>query len=137
MAVSFRNLAPNTKVNFTVAMQVESRTRFNGFTFLSEASWVIANTVNGDARALVAQTKAYFRAGSSTDETLITYILVKQSESAKVIAIPEPLIDLNSVTVAGNDVFTITVHDSVTDTQLQQILSGNGLTDFSIVTTQV
>lgn len=137
MPVSLRSLAPNTKVNFTTAMQVGDRTVFNAYTFLGEVGFQVANAISGDARALVSQTKAYFRTGSSTDETKITYIMVKLSESAKTIVIPEPLIDLNSVEVAGNVVRTVTVRDSITEQALSEILSGNGLKDFAIQSSQV
>lgn len=137
MPVSLRNLAPNTKVNFTTAMQVGDRTVFNAYTFLGEVGYSIANNISGDAAALVAQTKAYFRAGASTDPTKITYITVKLSESAKTITIPEPLIDLNSVEVAGQMVYTVVVRDSLTEQMLSEILTGNGLKDFSITSSQV
>jgi hypothetical protein len=137
MPVSLRSLAPNTKVNFTTAMQVGNRTVFNSYTFLGEVGYSIANNISGDAGALVAGTKAYFRPGASTDPTKITYVMVKLSESAQTIVIPEPLIDLNSVEVAGDMVRTITVRDSITEQTLSEILSGNGLKDFSIVSSQV
>lgn len=137
MAVSLRSLAPNTKINFTTRMQVESRTKWNAFTFLGEVGFSVANQTAGDAVALVAATKAYFRTGSSTDATRINYLVVKLSENSRPITIPEPLLDLESVEVAGDEVFDVVVRDSITQQRLQEILSGNGLEDFSIVSRQV
>lgn len=137
MAVSLRSLAPNTKINLVTRMQIQGRTTFNGYTFQGEVPMAVASMVTGDLRALVAQTKAYFRSGSSYDEAKINYILLKQSESTPVFAIPEPLIELTSVQVAGATVYDVVVRDGITEQELQNILSGNGLTDFSVTARQV
>lgn len=137
MAVSLRSLAPNTKINLVTRMQIQGRTTFSGFTFQGEVPMAVASAVTGDLRALVAQTKAYFRPGSSTDESKINYILLKQSESTPLFAIPEPLIELNSVAVSGAVVYDVVVRDGVTEQELQNILSGNGIKDFSVTARQV
>lgn len=137
MAVSLRSLAPNTKINLVSRMQVQGRTTFQGYTFQGEVPMAVASLVAGDLRALVAQTKAYFREGSLKDESKITYILLKQSESTPVFAIPEPLIELTSISVAGTTVFDVVVRDGVTEQELQNILSGNGIKDFSVTARQV
>lgn len=136
MSVSLRSLAPGTRVNFSTAMQVSSRTIFNGFTFLGEVGYVAANAF-ADLMTLVAASRPYFRAGSPTDMTAITYILVKQSETSPIIVIPEPLLDLNSVEVAGNVRRVVRIMDDISEQALSQILSGNGLTNFSVTTEQV
>lgn len=136
MAVSLRSLAPNTRVNFTTSMQVRGRSRFDGYTYLGDVSYSAAKNME-DILSLVAASKAYFRAGSPTDMTAITYVLVKQSENSPVVVIPEPLIELNSVEVAGNQVHTVTVRDEITAQRLTEILSGNGLSNFAVETRQV
>jgi hypothetical protein len=118
-------------------MQVGNRTVYNAFTFMGNVNYTLANAIAGDLRALVASTKAYFRPGSPTDETKITYIVVKESETAGSIVIPEPLLDLDSLALAGNEIFDVVVRDKVTQQQLQQILTGNGLKDFAINVRQV
>jgi len=137
MAVSLRSLTVNTKINFTIAMQVGDRSVYNSFTYLGESGYALAASVSGDLRALVASTKAYFRPGSLKDETKITYIVVKESESSKPVVIPEPLLDLDSLVVAGNEIHEIVIRDAMTAQQIQQILVGNGIKDFSINTRQV
>lgn len=138
MPVSLRSLVPGTRVNFVISTQVDNRTRFNSFTFQGEVGFVPAAAVAPlDIRTLVDATKSYFREGSLKEAEKISYLLVKQSESSPLVVIPEPLLQLNTLEVAGNTVHTITVRDSVTSQQLQEILTGNGLKDFSITSSQV
>lgn len=138
MPVSIRSLAPGTRVNFVISAQVYNRTRFNAFSYQGEVSFVAASAVSTlDVRTLVDATKAYFREGSQKDADKITYLLVKESESSPLVVIPEPLLQLNTLEVAGNTEHHVTVRDSLTVQQLQEILTGNGLKDFSITTRQV
>lgn len=136
MAVTLRNLAPNTRVNFVLSTQVNNRLRFNNFAFQGEVGYAVAG-VHGDIIALVNASKAYFREGSQKDADKITYVLVKQSDSSPMVVIPEPLIQLNSVEVSGNTVHTVIIRDSISSQALQELLTGNNLQDFSISSSQV
>jgi hypothetical protein len=137
MAVSLRSVAPETRINFTTTTQVGNKSRFNNYAFQGEVGYATAKLAPGDIVQLVAATKAYFREGSQTDPTRITYILIKQSDTQPIVVIPEPLINLNSVEVAGTQVLTAVVRDAISEQQLQAILIGNGVLDFSITSSQV
>lgn len=137
-AVSLRSLTPGTRVNLVIATTVDNRTRFNNFTYMGDVSFAVAAAAAQlDIRTLVDATKAYFRTGSAKEAERITYVLLKQNENSPLVVIPEPLINLNTVEVAGDELHTVVVRDSITKQRLQEILAGNGLQDFTIVTSQV
>lgn len=137
-AASLRNQAPGTRVNFVINTLVDNRLRFNNFSYQGEVGFTAAAAMSPtDIRTLVDATSSHFRAGSPTNAETITYIVVKQSESMPLVVIPEPLIQLNTVEVAGNTVHTVIVRDAIAAQQLTEILTGNGLRDFSLTSSQV
>lgn len=136
MPVPLSSLKSGDRINFTLLTAVYSRTRFTNFTFSGKVGYDGAQAITPDLAALVAATKAYFRSGSSTNPTSIEYVLVKETATTKILVIPEPLFQLDTVELVSNLVHTIVVEDDFTMEELQQICTGNGLKKFTITSNQ-
>lgn len=137
MAVSLPELLPNSRINVNTLSSIQNRSQFKNVIYQGLVGYSIADSLDGDVRALVAATKAYFRPGTSTDPLSISYVIIRETPQARPVVIPEPLLNLTTLSLVGNVVRTITVNDDIPTERLRSIMAGNGVNNFSIVETQL
>lgn len=135
MAISLNQLPAGARINLSTNAPVGNVARFANYVYQGKVGYAIAKDLD-DVQAIVSQTKSYFRPGTPTDQAAIEYVLLKETEASRIVVLPEPLVQLSTVTLVSDVVYTAVISDDISMEDLSAILVGAGLKQFTLTNNQ-